>query len=98
MNLKRKVREQTFCKCGCLAIGILRRKDYSYTLKCDKCKTEHKYKNKITYQNEIYNILVSEKTKPIKLMVVCIICKESMYHNYKYQFCVKCRAVRYIYK
>jgi len=90
------VREQTFCKCGSKAKGIMKFK--YYLLACKECKKKIKYKNKKAYQEDIYNMLSAGKFEPIKLMAVCNICRESMFHNYKFQFCIKCRVVKYEYK
>lgn len=88
--------DNIFCICGKKAKG-LKRKDY-YLVICDSCKKKYRFDSKKLYQETIYTMFIKAKPKPVKLMTVCGICKESMYHNYKYQFCTKCRIVKYIYK
>ena len=97
MKKKKIEHEQILCICGNMAKGITIFNHY-YFVKCEKCKKKYKYKNKKLYQEDAYKTLTPGKTKPVQLMVMCNVCKELMYHNYKYQFCMKCRTVKYIYK
>ncbi len=92
----KKEPDRIFCICGEKATGI-KRSNY-YLIICDKCKKKYKFDSKKLYQETIYTMFVGAKSKHVKLMAICNVCKESLYHNYKYQFCCKCRIVKCYYK
>ena len=96
MKKKKKVPEQIFCTCGSKAKGIKKKK--YYLLICKECNKKFKYKDKRAYQDDIYNILSIGNINPVKLIAICTICKNSMYHNYNYQFCMTCRTIKDKYK
>ena len=96
MKNKKIEPDNIFCICGKNAKGIKRR-NY-YLIICDKCNKEYRFENKKLYQETIYTMLAGDKSKHVKIMVICGYCKESLYHNYKYQFCTKCRVIKSKYK
>ncbi len=90
--------DSAFCICGKKAKGI--KKHNHYLIICDKCKKKYKFDSKKLYQETIYTMFAVKNRKLgyIKMMSACNTCGESYYHNYKYQFCVKCRVVKHLYK
>lgn len=96
MKNKKIEPDNTFCICGKKAKGI-KRKNY-YLVICDECGKKHRFDNKKLYQETIYTMFAGVELKHVKLMAICNVCKESLFHNYKYQFCAKCRKIKYNYR
>ena len=96
MKMKKIAPANIFCLCGNKAKGINRQTYYLIT--CDKCKKKYKFDSKKLYQETIYTMFAGNKLKHVKMMTICSVCKEPLYHNFKYQFCAKCRKIKYIYR
>ncbi len=85
-----------FCICGHKAKGI-KCTDF-YLVICDKCKKEYKFDSKKLCQETVYTMFIDPTPDRIKVIAICGNCKQSLYHNYKYQFCTKCRVIKINYK
>ena len=88
--------DSIFCICGEKAKG--KKQPGFYLICCDKCKKEYKFDNKKFYQETIYTMFIGNSLNHIKVINICGSCGKSLYHNFKYQFCIKCRVVKSRYR